>query len=117
VAVAYADHLQSNAPLPEAICRFAREARLGAFLLDTFTKDGRTLLDWLPLERIAQMREQCRRAGLPIALAGSLGAAQIDKLRRLQPDWFAVRGAVCRRGLRDGAIEPERVSELAKLLW
>jgi uncharacterized protein (UPF0264 family) len=115
VAVAYADYQRAEAPPPAAVLEFA--ARHGAVLLiDTCVKDGRTLLDWLPLEEITPLRTRARQQHVPLALAGALGVAEIAALAHLEPDWFAVRGAACRAGLRAQAIDVERVRQLAILV-
>jgi hypothetical protein len=111
VFVAYADWQRANAPPPEVLCQLARHWRLAGFVIDTFIKDGTTLLDWLPAPTLLLLCRLCRAAGLRVALAGSLGVGQIVQLRHVQPDWFAVRGAACREG-RQGAIDPARVREL-----
>ena len=116
VAVAYADWRRAEAPMPDRICSFAVEHRLGAFLLDTWHKDGSTLLDWLPIAEIERLRERCRAASLPLALAGSLGPAEIRLLLPLRPNWFAVRGAACPNRRRDAPIDEEAVRQLVALL-
>jgi hypothetical protein len=115
VFAAYADFARANSPPPEVICQLARQWRLAAFLVDTFQKDGSTLVDWLPLPRIALLCRLCRAGGIAIALAGSLGAEQIAALLPLEPDWIAVRGAACRQG-RQGEIDAGRVGQLVELL-
>jgi uncharacterized protein (UPF0264 family) len=112
VAVAYADWRRARAPTPKEVCSFAVGQPVGAFLLDTWQKDGSTLLDWLPVEEIARLSERCRAAGVPVALAGSLGLAEIRTLLSLQPDWFAVRGAVCDNRQRGAAVNEDKVREL-----
>ncbi len=112
VAVAYADWQRARSPEPAAVAAFAGEHGCGALLLDTWGKDGMTLLDWLSLTEICGL---CRGAGVPVALAGSLGLDQIRRLLPARPAWFAVRGAVCRGG-RLGPIDATRVAELAGLL-
>jgi uncharacterized protein (UPF0264 family) len=116
VAVAYADWRRATSPSPAEVCAFACEQRWGAFLLDTWRKDGSTLLDWCSFPALFEMRERCRAAGVPVALAGSLGADQMRVLRPLRPDWFAVRGAACRGGRRTGTIDAGLVRRLADLL-
>jgi uncharacterized protein (UPF0264 family) len=116
VAVAYADWERAAAPPPADVCAFAAERRWGAFLIDTWRKDGTTLLDWLPPEMLRPMRQLCRSSGVPIALAGSLGLDQVRQLLPLAPDWFAVRGAACRGGQRVATIDPDRVRRLVDLL-
>lgn len=116
VAVAYADWERANAPPPENVADLACREPAGAFLLDTWRKDGTTLLDWLNSERIARLVRQCRAAGVPVALAGSLGRTQIQTLLPIAPDWFAVRGAVCGEGQRLSSVDATRVRELVELL-
>ena len=87
-----------------------------AFLLDTWCKDGRSLLHWLSLEEIRSLTERCRAADVAIALAGGLGVMEVLSLQIAGPDWFAVRGCVCRYGAREQAIDPDAVRELANLV-
>jgi uncharacterized protein (UPF0264 family) len=116
VAVAYADWQRAAAPTPAAVCEFGCARPCGAFLIDTWRKDGTTLLDWLATDEIRALVQHCRSAGVPVALAGSLGAAHLPGLRPVRPEWFAVRGAACRDGRRDGTIDADRVRRLAELL-
>ena len=78
VAVAYADWQLALAPTPDAILAFVRDYAWPVFLLDTWRKDGRTLLDWLSLEEIRRLCERCRRDGIQLALAGSLEAEWLE---------------------------------------
>jgi uncharacterized protein (UPF0264 family) len=116
VAVGYADARRAHAPTPDEVCSFAIENAAGAFLLDTWRKDGSTLLDWLPQEEIARLRQRCRAAAVPMALAGSLGIREIETLLPLRPEWFAVRGAVCQGRQRGAAMDEGKVRQLAALL-
>lgn len=116
VAAAYADCQRAQAPTPDEVCDFALSMGTGAFLIDTWKKDGSTLLDWMNREEIERLLKRCRAAGVPIALAGSLGLAQVRALLPLRPDWFAVRGAVCRGRQRAAAVEQNKVRQLADLL-
>ncbi len=113
VAVAYADWRQAEAPQPEAIAAFAVEAQCGAFLFDTWRKDGRTLLDWLAPAEVARLAGVCRAAGVRVALAGSLGPQEMLVLRDATPDWFAVRAAVCQGRCREAPVDAAAVRELA----
>jgi uncharacterized protein (UPF0264 family) len=113
VAVAYADWQRAQAPPPAEVCAFAAAQRWGAFLIDTWGKDGTTLLDWLAPAEVFALCRRCRQAGVPVALAGSLGREQMEVLWPGQPAWFAVRGAVCRKGDRQAGISPSKVHRLA----
>jgi uncharacterized protein (UPF0264 family) len=116
VAVAYADWDRAMAPVPEAVCACACEHRWGAFLIDTCVKDGKSLLDFLSLQRTEALINRCRLAGVPIALAGALNESRIRALLPLQPDWFAVRGAACANQDRRARVEASHVRRLARLV-
>ena len=117
VAVAYADGQRAGAPPPQDVCSFACDRGWGAFLIDTWHKDGTGLLDWLSASAIVELRTACRRARVPMALAGSLTPHPIRVLGRLvRPDWVAVRGAACRDGRRDGPIDAAAVRRLSDLI-
>jgi dihydroneopterin aldolase len=91
-------------------------------LVDTYCKDARlgkdrpTLLDWLPVPWVEDLCARARQAGVRVALAGSLGIAEIRTLLCARPTWFAVRGAVCGDSNRLGAIEIDKVNNLVALL-
>jgi uncharacterized protein (UPF0264 family) len=116
VAVAYADWRRADAPSPQEVCAFACAHSCGALLLDTWHKDGSTLLDWLSVPLATDLCRTCHRAGIPVGMAGSLGPAQLRRLRVAAPDWFAVRGAVCKDGRREQAIDAAAVQHLVDLV-
>jgi uncharacterized protein (UPF0264 family) len=117
VTVAYADWLLANAPPLEEVCAFARARPGSTFLLDTYTKGvpGPTLLDFLSPQKVALYCRLSRAAGLRVAIAGSLGRDEIERLLPARPDWFAVRGAVCDND-RNGAVNEDKVRDLTALL-
>jgi uncharacterized protein (UPF0264 family) len=111
VAVAYADWEKAGTVPPAEVARFAKRFRYRAFLLDTFSKDGRTLLDWMAPAEVAELVAGLKRGGVRVAVGGSLKLEQIKQLKNVAPDWFAVRGAVCAGGKRDGVLDPVRVKK------
>jgi uncharacterized protein (UPF0264 family) len=116
VAVAYADWRRASAPRPEQVCAFAAWQPAGAFLLDTWGKDGSSLLDWMSPAEVTSLCQRCREAGVRVALAGSLGPEEIRALKPARPDWFAVRGAVCMGRDRTAAVEEDKVRQLVEML-
>jgi (5-formylfuran-3-yl)methyl phosphate synthase len=122
VIAAYADWEQAGAPPVNDVAEFARLWTGTVFLLDTFRKEPLqankrpTLLDWLSVAEITRLCRLLQPAGVRVALAGSLEAEQIQALQQAQPDWFAVRGAVCDRGHRQNTIRAERVRDLVRLV-
>jgi uncharacterized protein (UPF0264 family) len=116
VAVAYADWRAAASPPPEVVADFTRKSSWKVLLLDTWTKDGRTLLEWMPEAEVISFCRCCQNTGIRVALAGSLGLDSIHLLRAAQPSWFAVRTAACRDGQRDGIIDTDRVRQLVDVL-
>jgi uncharacterized protein (UPF0264 family) len=113
---AYADWRNIHAPTPFQVCHLACDLRAGAFLVDTCGKDGSTLLDSISMFELDRLCRQCQEAGVPIALAGALGAEQIRVMLPLRPNWFAVRGAACQGGHRAGSVDRYRVRNLVELI-
>jgi uncharacterized protein (UPF0264 family) len=124
VLVAYADWQCAQAPSVEEVFALVREHPGSVMLLDTHCKDASkvigkkrpTLLDWLPAAWVFDLCARCRESGVRIALAGSLGTPQIRELQAARPNWFAVRGAVCEEGNRQGAVQAEKVRQLVEML-
>jgi uncharacterized protein (UPF0264 family) len=125
VTVAYADWQAAAAPPWREVADHALARPGGVLLLDTFDKAPRltartpqpaSLLDWIPLDELTTLADQCRAAGVRLALAGSLGVRQIARLCEARPRWFAVRGAVCEADRRDGAVHVLKVRALAALV-
>ncbi|MFO0965607.1 MAG: (5-formylfuran-3-yl)methyl phosphate synthase [Gemmataceae bacterium] len=117
VHVAYADWQCAQAPPLDEVVAHAVRAPGAILLIDTHCKEAKgaarrpTLLDWLSEEDVYSLCRRCRAAGVRIALAGSLGLPEIERLRPARPDWFAVRGAACDGG-RDGCVTAARVRML-----
>jgi uncharacterized protein (UPF0264 family) len=124
VLVAYADWECAKAPSVEEVFALAQENPGTVMLLDTYCKDANhvsgkkrpTLLDWLLEASIIDLCARCRESGVRIALAGSLGVPEIHQLHAARPNWFAVRGAVCEEGNRQGAVQTEKVRQLVEML-
>ncbi len=111
VAVGYADWERAKSVPPAEIVKFAKRFRFKAFLLDTWNKDGKTLLDFLKPAEIAELLESVGRVGMKSAIGGSLRPEQVKQLKGVDPDWYAVRASACAGGKRDGAIDTARVKK------
>jgi uncharacterized protein (UPF0264 family) len=117
VAVAYADHNRAAAPDPESVCDAAIATGCKVLLLDTFIKDGSTLVDWVPLSRLKALRVKTQSAGLLLAFAGKVTEQLLPELMTLSPDIIAIRGAVCTGGDRKAAICPDRIRTFKQRLF
>jgi (5-formylfuran-3-yl)methyl phosphate synthase len=111
VAVIYADWKQAGSPDPDSLIDVAIQIdECRGVLIDTWDKSRVTTIDrtWKPsIDRI-------RAAGRFVALAGALDASAIRRLKSLNPDIFAVRGAACQGGDRLAPVDSERVAMLAQ---
>lgn len=116
VAVAYADWEAADCPPPAELVKFAKRYRYRAFLFDTFTKDGSTLLDHLPVPELTEWIASLKRSGVTVAVGGSVQFEQVKKLKGVGADYLAVRGAVCVGGKRDAALDPVRLAKWKQAL-
>lgn len=123
VLVGYADWECAQAPPLDEVVALAGAHPGGVLLIDThckeannvLRKDKPTLLDWLRPDDVEAICAFCREARVHVALAGSLGIAEIAALLPARPDWFAVRGAAC-VGNRHTEICADRVRGLADVI-
>jgi hypothetical protein len=116
VAVAYADWERAKSIPPTELVRFAKRFRFKAFLLDTWGKDGKTLLDFLKPTELAELVDNLKRSGITVAIGGSLRPEQVKLLKGVKPDYFAVRTSACAAGKRDGVIDAGRVKKWKEAL-
>jgi uncharacterized protein (UPF0264 family) len=116
VLVAYADWERAKSVPPAEVAKFAKRFRFKAFLLDTWGKDGKTLLDFASAKEVADLVDGLRRVSTTVAIGGSLRPEQLKQLKGVAPDYFAVRTSVCAAGKRDGVIDATRVRRWKELL-
>jgi (5-formylfuran-3-yl)methyl phosphate synthase len=114
--VAYADWRRARAPQPDDVWAFVSRRPGWGLLLDTWGKDGLTLLDWMSRVEIDRLCRVCRDAGVKTALAGSLSRGLIRALKPIPADWFAVRGAACEGLQRTAAVDEGKVRGLVEAL-
>jgi uncharacterized protein (UPF0264 family) len=115
VAVAYADWEQARSPEPSLVLDAAIEATdCSGILVDTWDKTKPSPIE--PSDRWRKWIERARQNGRFVALAGGLDASAIVRLAPLGPDLFAVRGAACESGDRNGAVKAELVARLVQVI-
>jgi uncharacterized protein (UPF0264 family) len=114
VAVVYADS-GASAPEPLDVLAAARTTRARALLIDTCDKSRGDLWQWMDDGRLAELVTLARQERFKVALAGSLSLETLPRAMRFQPDWIAVRGAVCRAG-RDSLVDRECVNHFFRRL-
>ncbi len=117
IAATFADSHLYNGIEPDCVVKLADEGGSDGILIDTLTKDGRNLFDFIGEERLKELTDQAKDLGLSTALSGALRVNNFDVLSRINPDIVGVRGAVCGGGDRyKGRVSSEAVANVKKEL-
>ena len=101
---------------PHLMVQLAKDSECDGFLIDTLTKDGRNLFDFMPEPVLHDIVLQGKQLGMSTALSGHLKITDLDELARINPDIVGVRGAVCASGDRGRAVAWESVAEFKRQL-
>ncbi len=101
---------------PHCMVQLAKDSDCDGFLIDTLTKDGRNLFDFMPEPVLRGIVLQGKQLGMSTALSGHLKISDLDELARINPDIVGVRGAVCSNGDRGRAVAWEAVAEFKRQL-
>lgn len=109
VAVAYADAKEAASPHVRDVLNAAIETDCSGFLIDTWTKDGRTLLDEMDQTSLQSIAQLCKEAGLFLALAGRLNQGHLEQLREIELNIVAIRSAGCVGSDRTSVLDLHRV--------
>lgn len=111
VPVAYADHDAAACVDVEQVLDSVIASGRRRLLIDTFDKNGQSLTDHLPSERLVKLLRRARTAGVWIALAGSIRLDQFERLTQqgIIADCWGVRGDVC---LTDADVIRRRTGHL-----
>lgn len=116
VVVAYADYRLGRCLPPRQLARFAVEIAAPYFLIDTWDKSGRGLLDWISTDSLQELIQFLAENNVGVVLAGSLDTHSITRLRELPVAMIAVRGAACVGGQRNARIDRQRIQSLLDLI-
>ena len=100
----------------EHMLPLARDGRCDGFLIDTLTKDGRNLFDFIEEAQLREMVLAGKGLGMSTALSGHLRIEDLDELARINPDIVGVRGAVCQKGDRQSGVHRDAVAEFKSQL-
>ena len=111
VAVLFADRNPDFGLLPQL-----QAAGFCGVMIDTCGKDGRGLLDHMPLPALQDFLLQAAHHGLYHGLAGSLRMAHVAELAPLLPDYLGFRGALCQDTVRTSAIDPDKIKAVCEML-
>ena len=112
----FADNVLYEGLDPHHMVRLAKDGRCDGFLIDTLTKDGRNLFDFLSESELRQIVFEGKEMGMSTALSGHLRTEDLDELARINPDIVGVRGAACQKGDRKSGVHREAVAEFKRQL-
>ena len=112
----FADNFLYDGLDPHLIIQLAKEGECDGFLIDTLTKDGRNLFDFIPETKLKEIVLEGKELGMSTSLSGHLRIENLDELARINPDIVGVRGAVCSSGERDRTVAWEAVAEFKREL-
>ena len=101
---------------PNLVIQLAEDGQCDGFLIDTLTKDGRNLFDFIPEPKLREIVLQGKALGMSTALSGHLRMDNLDELSRINPDIVGVRGAVCATGDRTRSVAWEAVATFKREL-
>jgi hypothetical protein len=113
-AVSYLDHADSAAPPPQCVVAAAIESGCRAILFDTSEKRG-GVFDYIAADELRRLIETAQENSLVTVVAGSLDTDSLGGACGLNPDYVAVRGAVCVGG-RAGRVDANLVRGFAHRL-
>ena len=108
VIAGYSDYERMGTISPFDISPLAADCGADYTMVDTGIKDGRSTFSFMDEAVLTQFTEENRSLGLGTALAGSLTFADIDALKRINPEIIGVRGMVC-GGDRNATIREDLV--------
>jgi (5-formylfuran-3-yl)methyl phosphate synthase len=115
VAVAYADADRVGSLAPAALVEVAARAGAAGVLLDTADKSGPGLRELVQPPALAAWVTEAHDAGLLVAVAGKLTAADLTFVRDAGADIAGVRGAACDGG-RTGRVTADKVRLLTHVV-
>ena len=117
VASGYADAHRVGAVDPMEIPTVAADAGADLAMLDTAVKDGKTLFDFMDVEKLQKFNDTIHEYGIKSALAGSVKKDQLKLLHDIGCDVVGIRGAACTGGDRNnGTINRSAVKELKDMI-
>jgi uncharacterized protein (UPF0264 family) len=116
VAVAYADATEAASPAISEVLGAAIETGCSGLLIDTWTKDGRVLLDHVNLTELVRIADLCHTSGMFLALAGRLNQGSLPDLSQVPADVIAIRSAACKDANRTAEIHSRSIAAFKRTL-
>lgn len=116
VGAGYADFKFFNGIDSLKIPEICSSAGADVAMLDTLSKNGKKLFDFLDLTKLKMFVDKTHKLNLPAALAGSLELKDIKTINNLGADIIGFRGAACSGSDRkNGVVEINRVRKIVEI--
>lgn len=112
----FADSDISKGIDPALMQDLAVDGKCDGWLIDTITKDGRNLFDFMEESQLRDLVFSGKKMGISTALSGHLKLQNLDEIARINPDIVGVRGAVCAKQDRSNGVYWESVKEFKQQL-
>ncbi len=116
VAVAYGDSTEAGSPPVAEVVAAAMESGCSGLLVDTWTKDGRTIFDGMDEESLTTIAADCHAAGLFFAVAGNVRGETLSSLAAVPVDVVAIRSAACVGTDRTAELDACRIADFRKAM-
>jgi len=116
VGAGYADFKSFNGINSMDIPSICNSAEADVAMLDTYSKNGQKLFDFIDSEKLRKFVNKTHEYNLLAALAGSIEPKDINILNDLGADVIGFRGAVCSGSDRiNGVLEINRVRKIVEI--
>ncbi|MDP3306702.1 (5-formylfuran-3-yl)methyl phosphate synthase [Methylotenera sp.] len=108
--------LFAESTYPASLIEDIKQAGFIGVMLDTFNKNGLTLLDFYSEKKRKEFAKEVIGNGLSFGLAGSLKLQHLDLIKEINPTYIGFRGGVCDEDKRRLSLNVEKIKAIRKTL-
>lgn len=108
--------LFAESTYPASLIEAIKQAGFIGVMLDTFNKNGLTLLDFYSEKELKELAKVVVNGGLSFGLAGSLKLQHIALVKEINPTYIGFRGGVCDEDKRRLSLNAEKIKAIRKIL-
>ncbi len=113
----YADYASLGLLNPLKLPTIAEKTKADGILIDIKNKSSKNLFHYLSFGELENLVKEAHDYGLTVALAGSLGLNDVEKVKRLKADIMGVRRSVCDvTNWLNGKVKSEKVKSLFEIV-
>lgn len=108
--------LFAESTYPASLIEAIKQAGFIGVMLDTFNKNGLTLLDFYSEKKRKDLAKEVVNSDLSFGLAGSLKLQHIALVKEINPTYIGFRGGVCDEDKRRLSLNAEKIKAIRKTL-